>query len=61
MWKKLNESVEDVTEDEILKDLEGVYQQLENIRKKLNRSYDIELRMKYMRTISDVMNILDCI
>lgn len=55
----MNESVEDVTEDEILKDLEGVYQQLENIRKKLNRSLDVELRKQYLRPISDVMEILD--
>ena len=58
MWKRINESSE-VTEDEILKDLENVYFQLDNIRKKLYRSTDVELRKKFMEPVSNLMNILD--
>ena len=59
MWKKMNESVDDVTEDEIIKDLENVYFQLDNIRQKLHRSTDVELRKKFMEPVFNLMNILD--
>ena len=51
--------VEDVTEDEIIKDLENVYFQLDNIRQKLYRSTDVELRKKFMEPVFNLMNILD--
>lgn len=59
MWKKINESNEEISEDEIISDFEVVYQKLENIQNRLNRSTDIELREKYMRHIVDFMNWLD--
>ena len=59
MWKKINESNEEISEDEIISDFEVVYQKLENIQNRLNRSTNIELREKYMRHIVDFMNWLD--
>lgn len=59
MWKKLNESTDEITEDEIYKDLEKVYYALQDIQDRLNRSTDIELRSKYMRHVVDFMNWLD--
>jgi hypothetical protein len=59
MWKKINESNEEISEDEIISDFEVVYQKLENIQNRLNKSTNIELREKYMRHIVDFMNWLD--
>jgi hypothetical protein len=59
MWKKINESGEEISEDEIISDFEVVYQKLENIQNRLNKSTNIELREKYMRHIVDFMNWLD--
>ena len=60
MWKRVNESEErELTEDEIIKDLENVYFQLDNIRQKLYRSTDVELRKKFMEPVFNLMNILD--
>ena len=59
MWKRVDESEVDVTEDEILKDIEVAYRQLENVRRKLSRSMDAGLREKYLSTIADAMDILD--
>lgn len=58
MWKKINESSE-VTEDEILKDLEMAYRQLETAKRKLDQSLDVNLREKYERPIADIMDTLD--
>ena len=59
MWKRVDESEGAVTEDEILKDIEVAYRQLESVRRKLNRSMDAGLREKYLSTLSDAMDILD--
>ena len=59
MWKKINESESEVTEDEIVTQLGFVYQKLEDIHDMLNRSTDVELRSKYMRHLCDFMNWLD--
>lgn len=49
----------ELTEDEIFKDIEKAYRQLEKVREKLDKSYDIKLREKYMTPICNAMNILD--
>ena len=59
MWKKINESNDEITEDEVVTELGFVYQKLENLQYRLNRSTDIELRNKYLREIVDFMNWLD--
>lgn len=59
MWKKINESNDEITEDEVVTELGFVYQKLENLQDRLNRSTDIELRNKYLREIVDFMNWLD--
>jgi hypothetical protein len=59
MWKKLNESGGEATEEEINKDIENVYFQLEAIRQKLFRSMDVKLRTKFMKPICNLMSILD--
>lgn len=58
MWKKICESSE-ISEQEVYKELEGVYRRLESIHSKLTKSTDIELRKKYMRPIVDFMNWMD--
>jgi hypothetical protein len=59
MWKRINESTGEVTEEEINKDIENVYFQLDNIRKKLYRSTDVELRTKFMKPVCNLMDIMD--
>lgn len=59
MWKRINESKEYVSEDEIFKDLEVVYRKLEDIQSRLNFTLDSELREKYLRPIVGFMNWLD--
>ena len=59
MWKRICESNEEVSENEIVDELGSVYQKLETIQHMLNGSSNIELREKYMRPISDFMNWLD--
>ena len=59
MWKRINESKEYVSEDEIFKDLEVVYRKLEDIQSRLNLTLDSELREKYLRPIVGFMNWLD--
>ena len=60
MWKKINESKRnEIYEDQVLMELDSVYHNLENIRDRLNKSTNIELREKYMRPIVDFMNWLD--
>ena len=59
MWKKINESKGEITEDEIIKKMEVVYRTLEDIQLGLNASTNIELREKYMRPIVNFMNWLD--
>lgn len=59
MWKKLKtESLDEISEDEIYNELEKVYNILDDIRDRLNRSTDIKLREKYMRPIVDFQNWL---
>lgn len=54
MWKKLTtESLDEISEDEIYNELEKVFNILDDIRDRLNRSTDIKLREKYMRPIVD--------
>ena len=59
MWKRICESNEEVSENEIIEELGSVYQKLETIQHMLNGSSDIELRKKYIRPILDFMNWLD--
>jgi len=59
MWKRVDESEEEITEKEIYAEFEKVYNVLGDIQDRLNRSTDIELRSKYMRHIVDFMNWLD--
>lgn len=59
MWKKINESEEVSEEDRVLSALETAYKDLSIARSILEHSTDVELREKYLRTIADIMNILD--
>jgi len=59
MWKRINESAKEISEDEIYKKLEVVYRNLEDIQLGLNGSTDIKLREKYMYPIMNFMNWLD--
>ena len=59
MWKKFNENADELSEEEVINDLEVAYRQLEKVKAKLDRSYDVELREKYMRHLCDFMNWLD--
>jgi len=59
MWKRIDESQDELTEEEIISDLEVVYRQLEKVKAKLDQCYDVELREKYMRHLCDFMNWLD--
>ena len=59
MWKKINESNDEITEDEVVKELGFIYQKLEDLQDRLNRSTNIELRNKYLREIHDFLNWLD--
>lgn len=66
MWRKkappakVSEADEgELTEDEVINDLEVVYRQLEKVKAKLDQCYDVELREKYMRHLCDFMNWLD--
>ena len=59
MWKRIDESNDEITEDEIITGLDLVYQKLEDLLDRLNRSTDIELRSKYMRHLVDFMNWMD--
>ena len=59
MWKKINESSDELTEDEVFDDLYMVYLQLEKVRAKLNKSNSIKLRSKFMRPICDFMDFID--
>ena len=59
MWKKINESNDEITEDEVVTELGFVYQKLEDLQDRLNRSTNIELINKYLREIVDFMNWLD--
>ena len=59
MWKKIDESKKEISEDDIVKTLEVVYRNLEDIQLGLSGSTDIKLREKYMRPISDFLNWLD--
>ena len=59
MWKRIDENHDELTEEEVVTDLGFVYQKLEDLQDRLNRSTDIELRSKYMRHLVDFMNWLD--
>ncbi len=59
MWKKINESNDEITEDEVVKELGFIYQKLDDLQDRLNRSTNIELRNKYLREIVDFMDWLD--
>ena len=54
----MDESKE-LTEQDVLAGLEVAYRQLEKVRHDLDQCHDIELRKKYLRTIADIMNMLD--
>lgn len=59
MWRRIDESQDELTEEEVIKDLENVYFKLDDIRQKLYRSTDMELRKKFMEPVFNLMNILD--
>lgn len=59
MWKRIDESQDELTEEEVINDLEVAYRQLEKVKAKLDQCYDVELREKYMRNLCDFMNWLD--
>lgn len=59
MWKKICESEEVSDEDRVLSALETAYKDMSIARSILEQSADIELRKKYLRTIADIMNMLD--
>ena len=59
MWKRIDESHDELTEEEVINDLEVVYRQLEKVKTKLDQCYDVGLREKYMRHLCDFMNWLD--
>ena len=59
MWKKINESKDGLTEDEIINKFGSVYKELVEIQNMLNRSTNVELREKYLKPLCQFMNWLD--